>query len=88
MLTRQELLQMLRDNEAVELEFTKVDGTLRKMKATRNETVLERFLGKSDAVGSKEEVDAKHGNITVFDLEKQAFRCFNVMRLKKIQPIK
>lgn len=88
MLNREQLLQMLRDNEAVELEFIKADGTIRKMKATRNGTVLEKFLGKSDAASSKEEVDAKHGNITVFDLEKQAFRCFNVMRLKKIQPIK
>lgn len=87
MLNRDELIQMLRDNEAVELEFTKADGSLRRMKATRNGKVLEKILGTSEAVGSKEDIDAKHNNITVFDLEKQAFRCFNVLRLKKIEPI-
>lgn len=87
MLNRNELIQMLRENEAVELEFTKADGTLRKMRATRNGKVLERLLGTSNAVGSKEEIDAKHNNITVFDLEKQSFRCFNVLRLRKIQPV-
>ena len=86
-MNRDQLLQILKSH-SVELEFTKADGTLRKMKATRNGTLLQKLVGPKPIGDSyKEEIDAKHNNITVFDLEKNAFRSFNVGRLRKFQVI-
>lgn len=87
-MTRDQIIQILRENEAVEVEFIKANGSLRKMKATRNRKVLEQILGAVTGEDAKEEIDARHNNVTVFDLEKNDFRSFNVLRLKKINVIK
>lgn len=81
---REEIIKMLQKHGEVHLEFTKADGTLRKMKGTRNHYVLKEILGESAKDSYKEEIDSKHNNVTVFDLEKNAFRSFKVDRLKSI----
>lgn len=72
--TRVWLLDMLRSN-AVTVEFTKKDGTLRMMNCTLMESVVPKVDGthkKTDAV------------VTVFDTDLKEWRSFTLTSLKRI----
>ena len=85
-MTSLEMIEVL-EKHAVELEFKKVDGTVRKMKATRESNLLFEHLGKPTGDSGKEDIDAIHNNVTVFDLEKKSFRSFNMNRLMSFRII-
>ena len=83
---RKKVMNLLTKHKSVDVEFTKVDGTVRQMKATRHPEVLAEKVGdKPPNKSYKSEIDAMHNNVTVFDLEKNGFRSFNVDRLKRMK---
>jgi hypothetical protein len=61
------------------VEFTKKDGSLRNMKCTLNPDKLP----KTELVeGKKERVVTNKDNISVYDIEADGWRCFNVRSVK------
>jgi dihydrodipicolinate reductase len=67
-MTKDELIQLLKTKDVL-VEFTKKDGTKRKMLCTLKEDVIPEIVGTSVR---------KEGLITVFDLEKDAWRNINL----------
>jgi hypothetical protein len=84
---RNTILNMLRSN-AVNLEFTKVDGSVRKMVATLNEYLIPLEQLPKVVVADKSEhvkpVKAKNLEVVrCFDLQAQAWRSFKISSLIK-----
>jgi hypothetical protein len=72
-----EILEVLRsqDNKGVMVEFTKIDGTVRKMLCTLAKSLIpEDDYPKSDK--AKVETDVVPTVCRVYDLEKQGWRSF------------
>lgn len=72
-LNRDEMIKQLTQGE-VTIEFTKVDGTNRVMKATLQESVVPVTTGTSRA---------KDTNLVVFDTEKTAWRTVVIDRITR-----
>ena len=76
--TRDEVLDLLKDGTVVGIWFWKRDGTLRKMSARGG--VYSYMRG-----GKKPFSDAEKGLVTVFDMNKKAYRSFYPSDLVRIQ---
>ena len=78
---REDYLTALRNNDC-KVVFTKVDGTERTMLCTLRENVIKPlFEGKE----TKTVVQRTNKNITVYDLEKNAFRQFKIDSVKSFE---
>lgn len=77
----EDLLEALRnkDNKGVMVEFTKVDGTIRKMLCTLAKTLIPEDAypkTKETEVITEAETDVVPTSCRVYDLEKQSWRSF------------
>lgn len=73
------LLGLLRSELAVDVEFTKADGTTRKMRCTLNESnIPAEFAPKGSERKKSDEV------LPVFDLENNGWRSFRLDSVKSI----
>jgi hypothetical protein len=75
-------LRNLLQNGKVEILFTKVDGTERRMIATLQE---EFFEGEFKGKGAQPVIEADSATISVWDLEKSAWRSFRVESIKSVK---
>jgi hypothetical protein len=92
MVSRDDVLSALRDNEYTRLRFTKADGTVRDMVATLNATQLALLYKDPDFSAIKyENVDMEDTvnpeTVVVFDLERRGWRSFRVDRLISFEGI-
>lgn len=73
-MNRDEVLDVLRTKDGVLIEFTKLDGSERKMKCTlKQELIPEDSKPKGNG-----DVPVNEEIIKVWDLEKKGWRCFRV----------
>jgi hypothetical protein len=63
-------------NRIVEIEFLKVDGTERKMKATTNSAIIESLVGPKVENTEKKVRKENDSVCRVFDVEAKAWRSF------------
>lgn len=79
-MTRDELIHYLVGGECL-IKFTKVDGSVRVMRATLKEELLPA------KVGAKKDTPINIEILRVYDLEKQGWRSFKIASLKSISVI-
>lgn len=80
-MTRDEMISILKSNK-VSVTFEKVDGTIREM----NCTLLEEFLPVIEESKTKRAVNLE--TVSVWDLDKNAWRSFRVDSITKFETMK
>jgi hypothetical protein len=76
---RQWLIGVLQLNDPVLIKFEKKDGTIREMKCSLNENVVVPYEKKTDKVKQKNDE-----TLSVWDVEKNAWRSFQLRSIKEI----
>lgn len=91
-----EWLKTLLHNDVVEVIFTKANGEIRTMRATKNSTRIDREIQLKLASGDKDAIKEKktrrksaevNNNILVWDVDVNDWRTFNVRKLNNILTI-
>lgn len=81
---KEELSELLRTRNIV-VTFIKKDGTERIMDCTQNiESIPYEFKSKTDEIQSQTSTNFANGNFVVWDLDKEAWRMFNIDRVTNV----
>ena len=85
---KEELSELLRKGDLV-VTFIKKDGTERIMNCTQNvESIPYEFKSKTDEIQSQTSTNFANGNFVVWDLDKEAWRMFNIDRVTHVAQTK
>ena len=79
---REAVVALLKANPKVSISFFKVsDGSLRQMDCTLNRDTISKYVGTID---SQIDLDVEGSRVTVWDLDKGAFRSFVMENLLSV----
>lgn len=79
-MTRQEIVKILQEKHNVEIDFTKLDGTKRILKATLDF----KFIPDENHPKGDSEKEVNEEVIPVWDLEKKAWRSFRIDTINRV----
>jgi len=82
---RKQLMQTLKSNLALRVEFTKADGSHRIMICSLHESSIPKSAGSSNKIDG-ETIKENPNVIRVYDLESKGWRSFRVDLVKSIWP--